>query len=62
MARGITEEAVERGEGETREGGGIVFVEGTAEELVGSWREEGKGVDLVTASTAVCLCGFVSLL
>lgn len=54
VARGISNDA---GEGETREGERIVFVEGTAEELEGPWREDGGGkVDLVTASTAVCLC------
>lgn len=56
VAKGLTEEALEKGEGETRGGGGIVWAEGTAEELVGPWRREGGGVDLVTASTAVCVC------
>ena len=60
VARGISEEAVERGVPETSSGKGIVFVEGTAEELEGPWREDGRKVDLLTASTAVCV--FVCLL
>ena len=56
VARSISAE----GGPETREGGSIVFVEGTAEELEGPWREDGGGkVDLVTASTAVCVLSVV---
>ena len=59
VARGISAEAVERGEVETGRGEAVVFVEGTAEELEGPWRgeeEDGRKVDLLTASTAVCVC------
>ena len=60
VARGISEEAVEKGEPETSSGKSIVFVEGTAEELEGPWREDGRKVDLLIASTAVCvMCLFV---
>ena len=55
VARGISAEAVERGEVETVKGKPVVFVEGTAEELEGVWREDGRKVDLLTASTAVCV-------
>ena len=53
VARSISKEAVEKGEPETSSGKPIVFVEGTAEELEGPFREDGRKVDLLTASTAV---------
>ena len=62
VARGISAEAVERGEVETVKGEAVVFVEGTAEELEGPWRGEngGRKVDLLTASTAVCVFVYCS--
>ena len=61
VARGISAEAVGRGEVETVKAEAVVFVEGTAEELEGVWRGEGDDggkVDLLTASTAVCVFVF----
>ena len=56
VARSISAEAAEKGEPETSSGKPIVFVEGTAEELEGPFREDGKKVDLLTAGTAVWVC------
>ncbi len=55
VARSISAEAAGKGEPETSSGKPIVFVEGTAEELEGPFREDGRKVDLLTASTAVCV-------